>query len=282
MGKSSNKKSKGEIPEDISLGSLFRKSREERHIELDEVAKATRIRRYNLEAIENEEWSKLPSQVFVKGFLRSYAEFLELDKKTVIDHYLKIPSFQKSIPEELKKIRPQSGRPYLIIIIPILALALIIALIYLSKRNISIIERAVQYFGTQSPVENKGNISAKKEIEKKEEITKKDNIEQDDTAQVNIVEETPLLEDEGVTDEVKETTVKSKPVDDTIVIKEPIIPIERKEEKSLLPRFILTANVISRTWISICSDGKPAEEYLFQAGETPRWTASKGFNITGR
>jgi len=45
MEKPSLKKKEKEIPEDISLGIFLKKSREERHIELDEVAEATRIRK---------------------------------------------------------------------------------------------------------------------------------------------------------------------------------------------------------------------------------------------
>lgn len=264
MEKPSLKKKEKEIPEDISLGIFLKKSREERHIELDEVVEATRIRRHNLEAIENEEWSKLPSQVFIKGFLKSYAEFLGLDKETVIHHYLRTSSFEKTTPEALKKIRPQLIRPYLIIIIPVLVLALIVALIYLNKRNISVTDKAFQYFGTQSPGEKMEGI-----------VEKEDNKEQDEREK-----ETLLLEDKIVVDEVNKTTLKSKPVDDTIVLEDSTIPVKREEEKKpLLPRLILTANVKSRTWIAISIDDTSVKEYLFQPGQTPQWTAEKGFNI---
>ena len=264
MEKPSVKKKEKEVPEDISLGIYLRKSREERHIGLDEVAEATRIRRHNLEAIENDEWSKLPSQVFIKGFLKSYAEFLGLNKETVIHHYLRTSSFEKTTPEALKKTRLQSGRPYLIIVVSALALAFIVALIYLNKRNISITDKAFQHLGTQSLGE------------KMEGIAEKEDNNQQDEREKEIL----LLEDEVVVEEVNKTTLKSKPIDDTIVLEDSTIPMKREEEKkSLLPRLILTANVKSRTWISISIDDTSVNEYLFQPGQTPRWTAEKGFNI---
>jgi len=264
MEKPSVKKKEKEVPEDISLGIYLRKSREERHIGLDEVAEATRIRRHNLEAIENDEWSKLPSQVFIKGFLKSYAEFLGLNKETVIHHYLRTSSFEKTTPEALKKTRLQSGRPYLIIVISALALAFIVALIYLNKRNISITDKAFQHLGTQSLGK------------KMEGIAEKEDNNQQDEREKEIL----LLEDEVVVEEVNKTTLKSKPIDDTIVLEDSTIPMKREEEKkSLLPRLILTANVKSRTWISISIDDTSVNEYLFQPGQTPRWTAEKGFNI---
>ena len=264
MEKPSLKKKEKEVPEDISLGIYLRKSREERHIGLDEVAEATRIRRHNLEAIENDEWSKLPSQVFIKGFLKSYAEFLGLNKETVIHHYLRTSSFEKTTPEALKKTRLQSGRPYLIIVVSALALAFIVALIYLNKRNISITDKAFQHLGTQSLGE------------KMEGIAEKEDNNQQDEREKEIL----LLEDEVVVEEVNKTTLKSKPIDDTIVLEDSTIPMKREEEKKpLLPRLILTANVKSRTWIAISIDDTSVNEYLFQPGQTPRWTAEKGFNI---
>jgi len=264
MEKPPHKKKEKEVPEDIRLGIFLKKSREERHIELDEVVEATRIRRHNLEAIENEEWSKLPSQVFIKGFLKSYAEFLGLDKETVIYHYMRTSFFEKTTPEALKKTRLQSSRPYLIIIIPVLVLVFIVALIYLNKRNISITDKAFQHLGTQSLGK------------KMEGITEKE----DNKEQGEREKEILLLEDEVVVEEVNKATLKLKPIDDTIVFEDSTIPMKREEEKKpLLPQLILTANVKSRTWIAISIDDKLVKEYLFQPGQTPRWTAEKDFNI---
>jgi len=263
MEKPSHKKKEKEMPEDISLGIFLKKAREERHIELDEVVEATRIRRHNLEAIENEEWSKLPSQVFIKGFLKSYAEFLGLDKETVIHHYLRSQSFEKTTTETIKKTRQPFGRPYFSIVIPVLVLAFIVALIYLNKRNISITDKAFQYFGTQSPGEKMGGLAEKEDGKEQEKREKK----------------MLLLENEAMVEEVNKTTLKSKPVDDTGVIEESTIPMKREEKKLLSPRFILTANVKSPTWIAISIDDMPVKEYLFQPGQSPRWTAEKGFNI---
>jgi cytoskeleton protein RodZ len=264
MEESSHKKKEKETIEDISLGIFLKKSREERHIELDEVVEATRIRRHNLEAIENEEWSKLPSQVFIKGFLKSYAEFLGLDKETVRHHYLRTSFFEKTTPEVLKKARLQSGRPYLIIIIPVLVLVFIVALIYLNKRNILITDKAFQYLGTQSLGKKMEGI-----------VEKEDNNQQDEREK-----EILLLEDEVVVEEMNKATLKSKPIDNTIVLEDSTIPMKKEEEKKpLLPRLILTANVKSRTWIAISIDDTSVKEYLFQPGQTPRWTAEKGFNI---
>jgi len=254
-----NKKEEG-IPEDISLGSLLRRSREELHIDLDDVVRVTRIRRHYLEALEDEVWSELPPfQVFVKGFLRTYAEFLGLDKEMVLNYYLRAYPFQKFEPPVLKEIRSQSARWYLIII-PVLALALIATIIYLKK---PFFEKSFQYLEEHSLIEKTENAAEDE-----------DNKGQDDKKK-----EVVFSKDEKVVEKVKETALKSKSVEENIVLKESTIPIEKKDEKPLSPRYILTANVNSKTWIGITIDDESVKEYLFQPGENIRWTAIKGFDI---
>jgi len=264
MGKPSVKKKEKEIPEDSRLGIFLKKSREERHVELDDIAEATRIRRYYLEAIENDEWDKLPSKVFIKGFLKSYAEFLGLDKEAVIHHYLRTSSVETTEPGAVKKTRSRSVKPYLIMIVSVLALIFIITVIYLNERNISITNKAFQHLGTQS-------------LEKKMEgIAEKEDTNQKDERKNEIF----LSEDEGAGDEVTKITLKSKPIDDTKVLEDLTTPMKSEEEKKpLLPNLILTANVKSQTWVAISIDERSVKEYLFQPGQTPQWTAEKNFNI---
>jgi len=257
-----NEKAEG-IPEDTSLGSLLRRSREGRHIDLDEAASVTRIRRHYLEALENEEWRKLPSQVFVKGFLRSYAELLGLDTEMVRRLYLKTCPSQKYEPHVLKEVRPPSGRWHLTIIIPVLALALVVATIYLKRSNISIFGKAFQYLETQSIVERKGD-AVQEQVDRGLEDTKKEAV---------------LLKDEGLAEKEEKPASRPESGEDTIILEESFIPGETKAEKPLSPQFILTARVTSQTWIAIYIDEEPVKEYLFQPGETVRWTADKGFDI---
>lgn len=51
---------------------------------LGAVEAATRIRKVYLEAIENDEYGKLPSLAYAKGFVKNYSEFLGLNSKNMI------------------------------------------------------------------------------------------------------------------------------------------------------------------------------------------------------
>ena len=52
-----------------------------------DVQKAIRIRDRYLQALEEERWELLPGDAYVKGFLRSYADFLGLDGNLYVDEY---------------------------------------------------------------------------------------------------------------------------------------------------------------------------------------------------
>ena len=61
-----------------SIGQQLRKRREARRLNLEQASQATRIRLRFLQALEADDFSILPSTVQVRGFLRSYAQFLDM------------------------------------------------------------------------------------------------------------------------------------------------------------------------------------------------------------
>jgi cytoskeletal protein RodZ len=54
---------------------------------MDELTKATRISRRFIEALENEDWDKLPGGVFGHGFVRAIARYLGLDEESLLGEY---------------------------------------------------------------------------------------------------------------------------------------------------------------------------------------------------
>jgi cytoskeleton protein RodZ len=69
------------------LGSLLREAREAKGLTLAEAQQATRINSSFLEALEDGRYDLLPTQVHVRGYLRNYAKYLELDPKPLLDRY---------------------------------------------------------------------------------------------------------------------------------------------------------------------------------------------------
>jgi cytoskeleton protein RodZ len=69
------------------IGETLRDARMRAHIDVSEIEAKTKIRAKYLRALENEEWGLLPGPTFVKSFLRTYAEALGLDGKSLVEEY---------------------------------------------------------------------------------------------------------------------------------------------------------------------------------------------------
>src|SRR6266536_4544033 len=92
----------------LDIGAQLRETRMRRRIDISEVEAATKIRAKYLRALENEEWSLLPGPTFVKTFLRTYAEYLELDSKLLVEEYKQ--RFERPGPQDLLPFGPRPGR----------------------------------------------------------------------------------------------------------------------------------------------------------------------------
>lgn len=70
------------------FGNKFRNTREKKQLSLEDVSKVLKISARMLEAIEEENFELLPGGIFNKGFIRSYAQHLELDPEEAVADYL--------------------------------------------------------------------------------------------------------------------------------------------------------------------------------------------------
>ncbi len=70
-----------------TFGERLKRERELREVSLNEIASATRIAAKFLEALENEQWNKLPGGVFGHGFVRSIARYLGLNEEDLLSEY---------------------------------------------------------------------------------------------------------------------------------------------------------------------------------------------------
>jgi len=61
------------------IGDTLRRERERQELTVQDVEQGTSIRSIYIEALEKGEYSKLPGEVYAKGFVKNYANFLNLD-----------------------------------------------------------------------------------------------------------------------------------------------------------------------------------------------------------
>lgn len=91
--KSFTKKSVGTL----TLGEKLKKLRSERRMSLGEASRQTMIQVKYLEYLEDGAYGKLPVDVYVRGFLRSYGEFLGVDEKVLLRMYDKEIGIRKNL-----------------------------------------------------------------------------------------------------------------------------------------------------------------------------------------
>jgi cytoskeleton protein RodZ len=71
----------------FEIGGSLREARLKRNLTPADVQKAIRIRDRYLQALEDERWELLPGDAYVKGFLRTYADYLGLDGSLYVEEY---------------------------------------------------------------------------------------------------------------------------------------------------------------------------------------------------
>src|SRR6478609_3821994 len=91
------------------IGETLRETRMRRRIDMTEVEAATKIRAKYLRALENEEWDLLPGPTFVKTFLRTYAEYLDLDPRLLVEEYRQ--RYERPTTQDLTPFGPRRRQP---------------------------------------------------------------------------------------------------------------------------------------------------------------------------
>jgi cytoskeletal protein RodZ len=74
------------------FGERLRKERESRNITLRDLSEATKINKRYLEALEQNDFDSIPGGVFIRGYIRSYAESIGINPAPLLDEYLRIRS----------------------------------------------------------------------------------------------------------------------------------------------------------------------------------------------
>ncbi len=94
------------MPEVMRLGEILRAQRERKGITLEQAAEDTRIREKFLAALESGDHRSLPGAVYTKGFLRNYADYLDLDSTELVALYTAERAVTPEPPRRFEPMRP--------------------------------------------------------------------------------------------------------------------------------------------------------------------------------
>lgn len=80
-----------------TVGQILKETREDQFYSLEEVEKSTKIRKELLQALEADDYKKLPPTTFVQGFIKNYAKFLKIESGPLL------AIFRRELPENKRK-----------------------------------------------------------------------------------------------------------------------------------------------------------------------------------
>src|SRR5438132_6497923 len=114
----------------FEIGGSLREARLKRGLTPADVQKAIRIRDRYLQALEEERWEVLPGDAYVKGFLRTYADYLGLDGNLYVDEYNNRYAHDDEpllVPERFARSGPRLGSGSLLR--PVVAVGMLAAIV---------------------------------------------------------------------------------------------------------------------------------------------------------
>jgi hypothetical protein len=96
----------------FEIGNSLREARLRQGLDFSEIEQSTKIRGKYLRALEDEQFEVLPAQTYVKGFLRSYADYLGLDGQLYVDEFnSRYVRGEFEEEEEQRAFKPRVVRP---------------------------------------------------------------------------------------------------------------------------------------------------------------------------
>jgi len=241
-------------PGGTGIGALLKDERGKKGFSYARIFDMIRLRPHILEALENEDWGSLPSPVFVRGFVRSYARVLGLEEGKALALYQKAVPFENTpLSPLVKSVRRRS--------------TLSVTLIFLLLAGVSSYFFWKDYQNREEVLINPATV-----FSVGDEVTKSEDIQ-----------EVPMETIPRLPNQQNEMDLAPKTYPEIIDIQIPMedaLPLESEPAPGVeTPGLILKANVGESTWLRISVDDQDPKEYILHPGSYPEWRAKEGFEL---
>lgn len=81
----------------MSIGNKLKKARKSRGLSLDDIKNKSKIKKSYLEALENDNFEKLPGEIYTKVYIRGYAKIVGIDPKKILSEYENLKNNEKNM-----------------------------------------------------------------------------------------------------------------------------------------------------------------------------------------
>lgn len=162
-------------PKELSLGQLFKQTREEKDLHVENISRETRISRSILQSLEEDRIEELPKKIYVAGFVKTYARLLELDEEICLrkleqlynqDFEVAQDDSEQSVVLQSQK-EPPSYSSKALFIIPVIIISIVLILFVRSNKK----DEAQNSTNQQTSEESSSTLST--ELTVKEVLEKK-------------------------------------------------------------------------------------------------------------
>ena len=143
----------------FEIGSSLREARLRKGLDFPELESGTKIRGKYLQALEDERFDLLPGDAYIKGFLRTYAEYLGLDGQLYVDEFnsryvapMEVQSIRARRTAQARRQRRVQGS---VLVATLLGIGLITALVIVAWTAGSPSDQPVAGISTQTTVKQK-------------------------------------------------------------------------------------------------------------------------------
>lgn len=113
------------------VGSILSEARRQKGVDIAQVEQDINIEQVYIEALENDDYQKMPAEAYIVGFLRNYSEYLGLNPDDIIRQYKNIKLEDTEVPQEILLPKKKMGFGVKIFLFVSLAV-LIVGIVYLT------------------------------------------------------------------------------------------------------------------------------------------------------
>lgn len=123
----------------FEIGNSLHEARERQGLGYPEIELATKIRSKYIRALEEEDFTSIPGDAYIRGFLRTYAEYLGLDGDVYVDEYASrfLTSWRDELPPRRERRRVRTRERHLerrAVLLVLAGIAAVTALVFVAWR----------------------------------------------------------------------------------------------------------------------------------------------------
>ncbi len=269
-----------------SVGEFFKQVRETKGLTIDEVASKTRIHPDFLRALEEGNYSKLPDQVFAKGFVRSYARSLGLDEDDAMRRFIDSAGMFYDKQVQLERLRLQQveddrrKKANRKIVIAAVGVGLLALVLLLTREQSALVgdhlltEPSTAKPVTPAPAPKVPPVPAPPG---KIEVPKGDS-PPGQTDSLPVLPGTRGGEDPAARQQIQ--APRSEATSPLLAAPDPLSGLSRQAGLTNKEPLVLGLEALELSWVVVQVDDSSPHEALLRPGERATWTASDRFVLT--